>query len=261
MIFILEQSNSINWWAIAGSIASVLAASVAVITVCFQKYKYDKERKPIISPLVSKFNLSDISLLTDWESKYKIDKKWSGTKVNLKNYGKESIIDMNYSYSFKNYKEIEGFLESINSETPPSLRLYNPEFFKGKKETILSKASLKGDNGKIQFDYSITRHLLHADPLSPEEEIAINLPSYFIILTNYLITHPSEIVFNNFDHPYPILELYVHCKDTDQRNWLTVYEIYWDDRKKIEFGHKGNKFELILNSRHVSTKKLKSKMK
>ncbi|MFC2948552.1 hypothetical protein [Virgibacillus sediminis] len=258
-MIIIEQSNSINWWAIAGSIASVLASVVAVITVWFQKYKYDKERTPIVSPLVTKFSLSDISLLTDWESKAKIGRKWSEVKIVVKNYGKESIIDMNYSYAFKNYKEMEDLLVSFKSESPPSMELRNPEFFEGKKETILTQASLKGDDGNTEFDYSITRPLLHADPLTPQEEITLILPSYFIILTNYLIT--SESVFNSFDIPYPVLELYVHCKDTDQRNWLTVYELYWDDRKNIEFGYKGKYFELILNSKHVLTKKFRSKTK
>ncbi|GGF06640.1 hypothetical protein GCM10010954_01350 [Halobacillus andaensis] len=232
-----------------------------MITVWFQKYKYDKERKPIISPLVKKYELTIVDILTDWETRRKVDKKWSEITFQLKNFGKEPVIDMNYRYSFKNYEIIKTYLKNIQLNNECNLELKEPTFIKRKKELLLKEASLTGIDGEMKINYKISRPILNGNPISPEKEIEVNLPSYFIILTNFLLKNPNSRLdfFSLSSIPFPKLELTIYCKDTDQRIWMTVYELYWDSRMSSSLGINGGHYQLILNSKHTFTKKMKKR--
>lgn len=211
--------------------------------------------------MVKKYELTSVDLLTDWKTLRKVDKKWSDVTFQLKNFGKEPVIDMNYRYTFKNYETINTYLMKIDLNKECSLEMKDPTFIKKQKELLLKQAILVGIDGEMKIVYKINRPILNGNPISPEKEIEVNLPSYFIILTNYLLKNPNSRLdfFSLSSIPFPKLELTIYCKDTDQRIWKTVYELYWDSRMSSSLSINGGHYQLILNSKHTLTKKMNKK--
>ncbi|WP_298785627.1 hypothetical protein [uncultured Marinococcus sp.] len=242
---------------VLGAIGSLTAAGIAAYTVWFQKFRYEKEREPLLSPMIQRFHLEDIKLKDDWETQKKVDKKWAETCVTLANFGSTPIIDIEYSYQLINYEYVKNNIETFNN-------IYKDE----EESAIVEKeynyvkiedAPDKNSDTELRYPYLyvsgpgissvnnvIHHYALKADALRPGEEVELKLPSYFLIINNYILISTRDIRETKYINFEPELKLFVHCTDVEQRKWIFEFKIFLDVRNKIESNKNVSNYHITL---------------
>lgn len=242
---------------VLGAIGSLTAAGIAACTIGFQYYRYQKERLPVVSPLVKSFEIENLRLNSDWDTKRVNTEKWSNTYLSLVNYGNMPLIDVDYSFSLENFEDTKNEIDRIEKRNnrPFKLELKDPEY---KKET-LTKANMIWQIGENSPDRDLTiqRPMLKANSIKPGEEIQLRLPTYFLMLNNYVLLTSSQTALSNFKlDKRPKINLFITCTDMDQRKWKIIYTLKLDNRASLA---KEGWSKFILTFDFVTRKKLKKK--
>lgn len=268
----LFSINIVELSTIFGALGTMFAAIIAAFTIWYQVYKYEEEIKPVLAPKVKSFKLLNLRTLTDWDKGNDIKGfKWSETELEIVNFGKMPIINIDYSFTLINYKEVKEELDSINNHISTAIpdgweeqqkfysnkedyiELSNPEFHKDDKN-ILRTADIIGRVNQRSFNLHLKRTLMKSEAINVGEQASFNLPSYFIILNNHLLLKNSSL---RSLKSLPELELYIRCVASNQKKWLIIYKIKYGYRSISRYGSKGNSNEFFLDFEFDRLVKLK----
>ncbi|PSL42148.1 hypothetical protein B0H99_101396 [Planomicrobium soli] len=220
---ILNDITSDQILNVVTAVTSLLAVIIALFALVLQFKFFNKERKPVIVPIIKEFTdqlLPDLNC--DWETEEKIDEKFSNTKIKLTNYGGTTANIESYYYFFSNFKEVENELKRIsdNDTTLIITKTKRPQSFKFIVQT---------KKVNMWFD-EINATIKRGNILRVDEELEIYLPSYFMILSNFLLKEEDINIL-------PELTLLIKYTDIDKKENILEYLIYWDFAMSLK--HKG----------------------
>lgn len=211
------------------AIASLLAVSVGLGTLIFQYKSFQKQRKPIIRALLVEFNNKLLPKYSyDWETNTIIDRNFSNSTITLVNHGGTAANIDHFYYLFKNYKEIEQVLNDLAKED---------EFLKiepDKNRSHMFDLLVHGGEWTYRLQ-KISSYTRRGTTLKVDQELEIPLPSYFLVISNYLFNHRDANLL-------PELTLVVKYSDMDMKVRKQEYTIKWDNTKTLSAKEDGISF-------------------
>ena len=253
-MIILEtnQLSTFDWGTFLGALGSIAAVFVALFTAYFQVYQFKKNREPLISPTIKKLDFLIPDILSDWEEDEELKKKFSNTFLSLGNFGYTTVFDVSYSFKAKNIIEIQKYLQE--GQTGEELVIKNLEIDEKKQ---IFNIEIITENGKKIY-HKNRRYTHRLDPIGEGRSIKVPLPSYFILLSNFILANMSPF---DEDEILPELELFIYYTDVDMKKWKIVYDIKWDIVRETKHSDEGMTIKGTLISKLEFKSKLKNKVK
>ncbi len=201
------------------ALASLIAVLVGLGTLVFQYISFNKQRKPVIRVQRKRFTqLLLPNYIEEWESSKLIGSVYSNSHINLVNYGGSASHIEEYSYKFLNKEKLKKEFDAVR-EGQETLILENGE---DKNEFVIVI------EGIFSFRQNFYENVVEkGSMININEEIAIPLPSFFMLLSNYLISTDANVSF-------PELKLSVKYSDLDSNLREQEYEIKWDNSKTVK---------------------------
>lgn len=211
------MDNAIDLLVASAPLAAVL---LAALTLVIQYRLFHKERKPIVMPIPLEFNDFKLPQINkDWVTKEDIGRKFSNSSLIITNYGGTTAMVKSYNYHFNNFEEIEkalGKFDGHSKYVSIQKNIDNPNSF-----------NLKLCNGEKSYELrNIESVLRRGNILRVAEEQEILLPSYFIIISNFLLQQTKKKVL-------PELTLKLRYIDIDNKETLKIFIIKWDESRAI----------------------------
>lgn len=204
---------------------SLLAVLIALGSLVFQYKFFHKERKPVITPLVKEFRDFILpNIQHDWESGSKIDKKFSETTIEITNYGGTTAIVESYNFMFDNLDEISRELDK-HATTEEYVSI------KQNDDGNTFMLALRNSQGFINLP-RVSSVLKRGAILRVDEEMDIQLPSYFMVISNYMF---KQLV----NTALPVLILKLRYSDTEGKEHLKIFKIKWDESNNITHNSQG----------------------
>ncbi|WP_440619587.1 hypothetical protein [Bacillus subtilis] len=205
------------------SLISFLAVVVAIASIWIQIRQFKKQREPVIAPGIKSLDLELPRITYDWVDDKRLDGKFADTTLPIFNYGSTSAINIIYSYKLNNHEKVRIRLEELlNDQSDLSVRFTDNYLDKDKGITddlLFVIDEVVGNSYSSYF--RTTPYIRRIDLILPGESVGIKLPSYFLILINYLSRMGG-------DDSFPELELKIIYNDTNFKSWETKFIIKVD---------------------------------
>jgi len=215
--------SEVGWIAIA-SIASTVAVILSAISLMLQSKQYKNANDPLLTPVLKKIETELPMIGYDWETKEKIDGKFSETTIPILNIGGGLAYDINYNFELQNYREIRREIDSF--------KMFEKNYFKiectNYEEHKYKIFVVEGES--MRWFTKNQRYIRMINPLKSGEETEIPLPSYFIVLTNALLRYGNVFGFRNTDI-LPELILNINYKSINDKVKNKRYIIKWSGRQ------------------------------
>lgn len=239
---LLLGTSVLQWVPLASAIISFCAVVVAISALGFQYWQFKKNKEPIIGPAIKSFDLQLPETHLDWETGEKLDDKFSGTTIPVYNYGGTTAINISYSYKCINLHDVERSLSNFPKSTSHEIKVDSIDEEEKSFSLFFSNPTILG---KI---LTIKSYIRRQDLIKPGEKVDISLPSYFLVIINYMF------LFSAFeDIVLPKLELKVRYNDVNHKTWMVKYTVEMDRAYKFS----RNRLESSFISEFVSKEKLK----
>ncbi|MBV6678927.1 hypothetical protein [Bacillus thuringiensis] len=241
MIIVLEKGG-FDWVALAGAIISFCAVLVAIGAIWFQQRQFKKNREPVIGPAIKGFDLNMPETHLDWETGERLDDKFSETTIPVYNYGGTTAINISYNYKFINLHEVERSLNNFPKTSSHSIKIDSVN-----EKPLSFDLVFENSTSKRRF-IDIKSYVRRQDLIKPGEKVDILLPSYFLVIINYMF------LFSAFeDIVLPKLELKIQYNDINNKRWLVKYKVEMDRAYKFS----GSRLESCFISEFISKEQLK----
>jgi hypothetical protein len=239
---LLLGTSVLQWAPLASAIISFCAVVVAMSALGFQYWQYKKNREPIIGPAIKSFDLELPETHLDWETGEKLDDKFSGTTIPVYNYGGTTAINISYNYKFTNLHEVEK--KSLNNF--PNTSSHSIRIDSINEKPLSFDLVFKNKTSKRRI-MDIKSYIRRQDLIKPGEKVDILLPSYFLVIINYMF------LFSAFeDIVLPQLELTIRYNDINHKTWMVKYKMEMDRAYKFS----GSRLESSFISEFISKEKL-----
>ncbi|HDR7621182.1 TPA: hypothetical protein QCX73_000577 [Bacillus mycoides] len=239
---LLLGTSVLQWAPLASAIISFCAVVVASGALGFQYWQFKKNREPIIGPAIKSFDLELPETHLDWETGEKLEDKFSGTTIPVYNYGGTTAINISYNYKFINLHEVENILNNFPKTSSHSIRIDSVN-----EKPLSFDLVFKNNTSKRRF-MDIKSYVRRQDLIKPGEKVDILLPSYFLVIINYMF------LFSAFeDIVLPKLELTIRYNDINNKKWLIKYVVKMDMSYKLSNG----RLESSFMSEFISKEKIK----
>ncbi|PGR32982.1 hypothetical protein COC47_28150 [Bacillus cereus] len=239
---LLLGTSVLQWAPLASVIISFCAVVVASSALGFQYWQFKKNREPIIGPAIKSFDLELPETHLDWETGEKLEDKFSGTTIPVYNYGGTTAINISYNYKFINLHEVENSLNNFPKTSSHSIRIDSVN-----ENPLSFDLVFKNNTSKRRF-MDIKSYVRRQDLIKPGEKVDILLPSYFLVIINYMF------LFSAFeDIVLPKLELTIRYNDINNKKWLIKYVVKMDMSYKLSNG----RLESSFMSEFISKEKIK----
>lgn len=208
------------------SLISLLAVIVAIASIWIQIHQFKKQREPVIAPGIKPLDLKLPRITYDWVDDKRLDDKFADTTLPIFNYGSTSAINIMYSYKLIDNEKVREKLEELIDEKR-EIHLKLTDNHLDKHLGITYDLLDVNDDGSYSGFFRTTPYIRRSDLILPGESIGIKLPSYFLIMINYLSRLEEQDCF-------PELELKITYNDTNFKTWETKFIIKVDQISKIE---------------------------
>ncbi|HDR4441239.1 hypothetical protein BK720_01700 [Bacillus thuringiensis serovar brasilensis] len=239
---ILLGMSVLQWVPLASAIISFCAVVVAISALGFQYWQFKRNREPVIGPAIKSFDLELPETHLDWETGEQLDDKFSGTTIPVYNYSGTTAINISYNYKIINLLEIEKVLNNFPKSSSHSIKIDSVN------EKPLSFDLVFKNNTSTRRIMNIKSYIRRQDLIKPGEKVDILLPSYSLIIINYMF------LFSAFeDIVLPKLELTIRYNDVNHKTWMVKYKVEMDRAYKFS----GSRLESCFISEFVSKEKLK----
>ncbi|PFE58672.1 hypothetical protein CN316_30045 [Bacillus cereus] len=212
---LLLGMSVLQWVPLASAIISFCAVVVAMSALGFQYWQFKKNREPVIGPAIKKFNVELPEAHLDWETGDEIDGQFSRTTIPLYNYGGTTAINIEYSYSCTNIKEM-GKMINGNFKTK-----YRNIVINSVNEEVGTFNVLVENPKGVRIIEETRRYIERRDLIKSNDKVEILLPSYFIMI----IAHIAQIKQIDNKGILPILELCVTYNDVNHKSYKVKYII------------------------------------
>lgn len=201
------------------ALVSLLAVIVAIVAIYYQHKQFKINRKPYITPVRKSFTIDLPSILTDWFTGEKMDKRFSNLTIPIYNLGTTTAIDISYSYKLENAEELYEFWNNkikIDS-TSYSIEVLDKEY----PYLIHIEDSVLG----VESYLSSKSFIRYADKIEPGSFIEVKTPTYFMIFISGIYKEQS-LLFPNA--PSPIFILNIRYTDVDRVEHEVDFEMKSD---------------------------------
>lgn len=225
------------------ALASLIAVFVGLGTLVFQYKSFNKQRKPVIRVLRKEFHEKLLpKYFSEWESNKKIDPVYSESYLTVANYGGSAAHIENYSYNFLNRKTLEKKFKSIETDND-ALLIENGE------EEYEFNITIKQDG--ISYRQRCFESVLgNGKMINSGEEILIPLPSFFMVLSNYLMDTDAPV-------PLPVLKIFVRYSDLDSSFREQEFKVSWDSNKTRKATARGTILTASLSIELIKEERIK----
>ncbi|MBC6308133.1 hypothetical protein HCJ66_01070 [Listeria sp. FSL L7-1582] len=209
------------WDALSG-VSAALAALLSFFAIIYQVWSNKKSTTPILIPELKTFSANIHNVIYDWDTNEELDKKFSNSTLELKNIGKESAVDIRYSFRIENEDELqEYFLKSNKPKNTPDARFVKicDDEFLGK---IVEFHRISEKEQSYSKTYFANSYVKTGSSIAANSSEKIYLPSYFIAIVNHNFV--GELGYEGELKPImPILRLKINFKDIYLKEWSVVY--------------------------------------
>lgn len=220
------DKENFDWVA---SLISFLAVIVAIASIWIQIRQFKKQREPVVAPGIKAIDLELPRITYDWVNDKKLDKRIADTTLPIFNYGSTSAINISYTYKLIDDEKVRGRLEELMDEQSDICVSLTDNFLEEGSTYDL----LEVKDGTYKGRFRTTPVVRRSDLILPGESIGIKLPSYFLIMINYISRIGEEDCF-------PKLELKIKYNDTNFKTWEAKFIIKVDQISKIQKFSNGN---------------------
>ncbi|WP_392454826.1 hypothetical protein ACF3OH_12000 [Chryseomicrobium aureum] len=214
------------------ALVSLLAVIVAIVAIYYQHKQFKINRKPYITPVRKSFAIDLPSILTDWFTGEKIDKRFSNLTIPIYNLGSTTAIDISYWYSLKNIEELSEYWNNkvYFDSTSYSIKVLDQDYpySIGIKDRLASR----------EANLTCKNFVNYADKIDPGLFLEVKTPTYFMIFISGIYKEQSPLLPNA---PTPIFSLFIEYTDLDRV------------RHRVEFEMKSD-----VNNAHINKDKLNS---
>jgi len=218
--------TELTWIAIA-SVASAFAVILSGTSLYFQRKQFKNANEPLLLPGMKNVNVELPEIRFDWETKKKIDKKFSETKIPFINIGGGLAYDIHYHFELYNYREL---IKAIDE-----LKMFEDYYFE-----LSCKSYENHEYDILVVEGESVRRFTHTqsyvrmlNPMKSGEEEELPLPSYFIVLTNAFLRHGNVLGFRHIE-TLPSLILNISYKTINNKKKEEKHIIKWSDRQRIK---------------------------
>lgn len=217
-----------DWEALGGisaaiaALLSFVAVLISLFTTWYQISFNKKAMVPILIPELKIFSADIQDVIFDWDTNEKLDKKFSKSTIELKNIGKESAVDIKYSFRIENEAELKKYL--LNSNEPMgtvdsiSSQISDDELLG--KVTKVSRTDSDGE--KYNRTYFMSAYVRNGKSISANSSEILYLPSYFVAIVNHNYMKKSGYL-GELQTVMPVLRLKINFKDIYLKEWSVVY--------------------------------------
>ncbi|MGG4197709.1 hypothetical protein [Peribacillus frigoritolerans] len=209
-------------------IVSATAAAVASIGSWFSIYTQGKREKKnkeaIIVPGIKDIEVTIDNILSDWENKEQLDKRFSKTKIPMWNYGNTPVFKINYCFYLENVNEFLDIKTKSNH--------YSDYNFLITKDEAHNKLFIDYKNVEYKqgfYTSKIQPYLRDLNYIQANSSAEILLPDYFLILLNhYFLNMESQ------EAKMPILKLVLFYDDINFKTWRKEFRIFIPNNFNME---------------------------
>lgn len=246
-----------DWDALSGFSAAVaaflsfIAVLISLFTTGYQIRADKKAMRPIVIPELKNVSSNISDIIFDWDTDEKMNKKFSKSVIELKNIGKESAIDIRYSFRMENEDKVkEYFLLSNkfkNNIDKSYVEIKDDDDF-GKIAYVYRKRS----TGQVfRMVYWMNAYIRTGPSISANSSQPVYLPSYFVAIVNYNFMRNLKYD-NEVTIVMPILRLKINFKDIYLKEWSVVYLLSMSST--YDFRDNSNLFATV---EHAQVEKMK----
>ncbi|MEH6944626.1 hypothetical protein [Bacillus sp. JJ722] len=208
-----------DWISLISVFIAMIAAIASWLTIFSQERINKKNQEAIIFPGIKSIKANIEHILSDWDVKGRVPKKFSGTKLPIWNHGNSPVFNIRYCYYIENVEDfIYAGLDDMDEFDSHEIfvREYENEY-----ELYIGYKNIEGKEGS-QIRY-LKPYLRYVDVIQPKESTNILLPDYFIIMLNdYFINSFGK----NRKQKQPILNLKIIYDDVDYQTWELIFRIF-----------------------------------